>query len=57
MEFRIEDTAGLGGERIVARVVNGPVEGSGGIICKHAMNAEPRRQVSMGHVPKFLRGR
>jgi hypothetical protein len=33
------------------------VEGSGGIVFKHAMNAEPRRQVSLGHVPKVLRSR
>jgi hypothetical protein len=33
------------------------VEGSGRIVCKHAMNAEPRRQVSLGHVPKVLRSR
>jgi hypothetical protein len=33
------------------------VEGSGWIVCKHAMNADPRRQVSLGHVPKILKSR
>jgi hypothetical protein len=31
------------------------VEGKGWFVCKHVMNAEPRRQVSLGYVPKVLR--
>jgi hypothetical protein len=65
MEFRIEDAEGEG-ESSVGRIwpenknkarSQASVEGSGGIVCKHAMNAEPRRQVSLGHVPKVLRSR
>jgi hypothetical protein len=32
-------------------------EGLGWFVCKDARNAEPRRQVSLGHVPKVLRSR
>jgi hypothetical protein len=61
MEFRISDAEGLG--EVVAWGCKWPeykarsqasVEGSSGIVCKHVMNAEPRRQVSLGHVPKVL---
>jgi hypothetical protein len=31
------------------------IEGLGGIVCKHAMNAESLRQVSLGPVPKALK--
>jgi hypothetical protein len=61
MEFRIVDRDVLGGERIVAWVVcrwpETKRDGLGGIVCKRALNAEPRRQVSLGHVPKVLRNR
>jgi hypothetical protein len=67
MEFRIENAAGLrGGGKDSSVGCKWPgnkersqasIEGSGGIVCKHVMNAEPRRQVSLGHVPKVLRGR
>jgi hypothetical protein len=63
MEFRIED-AQREGESSVGRKwpknkarSQASVEGSGWIVCKHAMNAEPRRQVSLGHDPKILSSR
>jgi hypothetical protein len=63
MEFRIVDAEG-GGDNSVSfkwpenkARSQASVGALGGIVCKHAMNAEPRNQVSLGHVPETLRSR
>jgi hypothetical protein len=64
MEYQSEDAERSGGNKVVAWVCKRPdykarsqaaVKVLGWFVCKHAMNAEPRRQVSLGRVPRVTR--